>query len=150
MTVVQNCLFIVCTQYSIVVTQSKQTFVEGLLDSTMKLFKLSAVFTELLVVVSTDGEAANTGLENVCWKLLERKLGHGLLTVWCYYHRSDLAMESALATAPELKLKMSNLTAVSKYYRNAPSKLKKMILTFPDYHAFLPYFEVDLLSMYTN
>lgn len=96
----------------------------------------------MLVGITTDGEAANTGNEGGLWKLLQNHLQHKLLTVWCFCHRSDLAMESALATIPELKHWLTNTTAVASYFRTSPSKLKRMQQIFPDHHSFPRYFEV--------
>ncbi|XP_071053673.1 zinc finger protein 862-like [Onthophagus taurus] len=123
------------------VSQPESKGAKGLLEVTVNTCEKSFVPTELLVGVTTDGEAANSGRESGLWKLLEDYLGHKLLTVWCYCHRSDLAVESALELVPELKMWMSNITGTSRYFRTSPAKLKKMQQMFPEYLSFPPYFE---------
>lgn len=114
----------------------------GLLEATKNACEAVMLPAKLLVAVTTDGEAANTGPNAGLWKLLEDYLGHKLLTIWCFCHRSDLAMESAFATVPELKIWLSNVTGLAKYFRTSPSKLKVLQQMFPDLRAFPAYFEV--------
>jgi hypothetical protein len=86
------------------VNQPESKGAKGLLDATVKTCQDSFVSMELLLGVTTDGEAANTGFDGGLWKLLENYLGHKLLTVCCYCQQSDLAMESGLDLVPELKM----------------------------------------------
>lgn len=99
--------------------QPEKTAAAGLLEAIMKAWKATDVPTDLLVGVTTDGEAANTGAETGLWKILENYLEQKLITVWCYCHHSDLAMESAIATVSEIEHWLSHTTAVAKYFRTS-------------------------------
>jgi hypothetical protein len=124
------------------VRQSENTGAQGLLDVVVKTCDTAGVSFEKLVGITTDGEAANTGRVGGLWKLLADHIGHGLLTAWCCCHRSDLAMESAIDTVPELKIWLSNLTGVATYFRTSPTKFKLLHELFPQTRSFPAYFEV--------
>jgi hypothetical protein len=72
---------------------------EGPLESVIKTCQSIRVSS---VGITADGGAANTGHVHRVWKLLEHYVGHGLTTIWCWCHRSDLATESDLEAMPEL------------------------------------------------
>lgn len=132
------------------VIQPEGAGAEGLLEAVIQTCKSADVSTAAVVGITTDGEAANTGRISGLWKLLENHLGHGLMTVWCCCHRSDLAMESAIETVPELKLWLSNLTGVATYFRTSPSKMKMLNEQYPDSRSFPPYFEVRFAEHVRN
>ena len=79
------------------------------------------VETTKLVGVTTDGENANTGKNGGLWKLLREHTGRDILTAWCVCRCSDLALESQI---PELSIWMSNVFAVSTFFRTSPRQTK--------------------------
>ena len=97
---------------------------EGLLDSFTTCIESIAVETGKLVGITTDGENANTGKNAGLWKLLQNYLGRDILTVWCVCHRSDLALESVQAEVPELSIWMTNVLAVSTFFRTSARRTK--------------------------
>ena len=74
--------------------------------------------------VTTDGENANTGKNGGLWKLLREHTGRDILTAWCVCHRSDLALEFVQSQVPELSIWMSNVLAVSTFFRASPRRTK--------------------------
>ena len=110
---------------------------DGLLDALTTCLKSVGVDTEKLVGITTDGENANTGKNGGLWKLLKDYTGKELLTAWCICHRSDLALESVQSEVPELSLWMTNVLAVSKFFRQSPRRVRYLhkedpkCLTFP-------------------
>lgn len=110
---------------------------DGLLDSLVQCMDDLSLDAKKLVGVTTDGEAANTGKKKGLWKLLKDHIGRDILTVWCVCHRSDLALESVQSQVPELALWMTNILAVTSFFRSSPRRTKLLhrendkCLTFP-------------------
>jgi hypothetical protein len=96
----------------------------GLLDAFVSCLSGVKVETTKLVGVTTDGENANTGKNGCLWKLLREHTGRDILTAWCVCHRSDLALESVQSQVPELSIWMSNVLAVSTFFRASPRRTK--------------------------
>ena len=103
---------------------------EGLLDSFKSCVERAAVQTDNLVGITTDGESANSGKNTGLWRLLQRYLGKDILTVWCVCHRSDLALEAVQSEVPELSVWMSNVLAVSTFFRTSPRRTKLLHKVF--------------------
>lgn len=95
-----------------------------LLDAFVYCLNDVKVETTKLVGVTTDGENANTGKNGGLWKLLKEHTGREILTAWCVCHRSDLALESVQSQVPELSIWMSNVLAVSTFFRTSPRQTK--------------------------
>jgi len=132
------------------VTQTEEHGAQGLLQAVKVLTDAAGISLQTLIGITTDGEAANTGKNGGLWKILQDHLGHGLLTVWCYCHRSDLAMESAFSTVPELTIWLTNLKSVASYFRTSPSKLKRLQQKCSNYKSFPGYFEVRFAEHVRN
>jgi len=115
---------------------------DGLLDALTTCLKSVGVDTEKLVGITTDGENANTGKNGGLWKLLKDYTGKELLTAWCICHRSDLALESVQSEVPELSLWMTNVLAVSKFFRQSPRRVKYLHKEDPKCLTFPKHFEV--------
>lgn len=90
---------------------------DGLLDAFITCLKSVGIDTKKLVGITTDGKNANTGKNGGLWKCLKDYTGKELLTAWCICHRSDLALESLQSAVPELSLWMTNVLAVSRFFR---------------------------------
>ena len=92
----------------------------------------AAVRTNNLVGITTDGKSANSGKNTGLWRLLQRYLGKDILTVWCVCvcHRSDLALEAVQSEVPELSVWMSNVLAVSTFFRTSPRRTKLLHKVF--------------------
>ena len=96
----------------------------GLLDAFVSCLNDVKVETTKLVGVTTDGENTNTGKNGGLWKLLKEHTGREILTAWCVCHRLDLALESVQSQVPELSIWMSNVLAVSTFFRTSPRQTK--------------------------
>lgn len=123
---------------------------EGMLDAFLLRIRdlnLEEKVKEKLVGLTTDGENANTGAHCGLWKAMSDFLEHGLMTVWCVAHRSDLAFESIEASVPEVRHWLADIRAVSKYFRASSrregdliaqalsaGKEEKSVKRFPRYH----------------
>ena len=79
-----------------------------------------------IVGITTDGESANTGKKGGLWQLLQNKLQRNLITVWCVFDRSDLAIESVQSSFPELKHWMSDVIAVSTFFQASARRTKEL------------------------
>lgn len=123
---------------------------EGMLDAFLlriRALNLEDLVKEKLVGLTTDGENANTGAHCGLWRAMSDFLEHGLMTVWCVAHRSDLAFESIEASVPEVRHWLADIRALSKYFRASSrreddlfaqalsaGKEEKLIKRFPRYH----------------
>ena len=67
-----------------------------------KMPDFKAPVFEKLYSLSTDGEAANTGVHAGLWKKVNDELNRLIPCVWCVCHRSDLAYHDLITTVPEL------------------------------------------------
>ena len=123
------------------VVESESGGAEGLLEATALTLKNAKADTDKLVGITTDGEAANTGRSTGLWKRLEEHVKHKLLVMWCVCHRSDLAVENAENTVPELRHWKADLLSVSSYFRSSKSRTKALKRAGGKY-AFPAYFEV--------
>ena len=79
-----------------------------------------------IVGITTDGESANTGKKGGSWQLFPNKLQRNLITVCFVCHRSDLAIESVQSSAQELKHWMSDVIAVSTFFRASARRTKEL------------------------
>jgi hypothetical protein len=112
----------------------------GLLEATLHALNNCKASLDKIVGITTDGEAANTGRHAGLWKLLQDAIQRNILTLWCNAHRSDLAFEEIIASVPELRIWLQNLTSVASYFR-CSSKRSKLLSEFeenakkfPKYH----------------
>lgn len=101
------------------VVQPKQNGARGLLEAVVTTINTGQLDRKKLVSVTTDGEKANTGRYGGLWKLLEEELNVKILTIWCYCHRSDLAMEDLIDLVPELRIWKANVLECSSFFRNS-------------------------------
>ena len=98
----------------------------GLLEAILSVQKKLDLPLQNLVGVTTDGESANTGRHAGLWKRLRDHLGRDLITIWCVCHRSDLAMESLKKTVTEIHRWVSDLHALTSFFRTAKTRTKKL------------------------
>ena len=98
--------------------------------------------SDKLVGVTTDGESANTGRSTGLWARIEGYVEHATLNFWCACHRSDLAMEDAMKSIPELKIWNSNLVDVATYYRTSGLRTKELKNIKPKMKTFPPHHEI--------
>lgn len=83
----------------------------------------NSVFSKLLVL-STDGEAANTGPKTGLWRKLQDEVGRFVLCIWCICHRTDLAFHDMVSSVAEIKHWYSQLKESVKYFRLSTSRTK--------------------------
>lgn len=126
------------------IVQPKQNGAQGLCESVMTAINSGKLDRQKLVSVTTDGEKANTGRNRGLWKLLEDALNRKILTIWCFCHRSDLAMEDLFKLVPELRIWKSNVLACLTFFRTSKCRTKELkefakligiqSLEFPSHH----------------
>ena len=113
----------------VAVTSSDLHGADGLLDSFKKALKQIGLTEELikekLLGVTTDGEAANTGKNEGLWEKIKAWLGRLILTIWCVWHRSNLAIED-VDDNNELTLWKANITGLATYYRTSGNRTKAL------------------------
>ena len=110
---------------------SEQRGAEGMMTAfTERLASigLSDIMVEKMVGLTTDGESANTGKKSGIWARMSQHLGHGLMTVWCVAHPSDLAFESIEATVSELRHWLADLRAVATYFRSSSMREEDLVI----------------------
>ena len=121
--------------------------VAGLVDALDQLFTdlgVKDLCKQKLVGLTTDGESANTGRHGGLWVKLAEYLGHGLLTIWCVGHRSDLAPESVSNVVPAFRHWKADLKSVGAFYRASAERFSDLkalgakhgatVYSFPRHH----------------
>lgn len=84
------------------------------------------VIKQKLIGITTDGASENMGNKGGLWEKLKKWLERQILTVWCFCHRSDLAIEDLEESVSELGIWKSNLTSLASYYRKSGKKTKSL------------------------
>ena len=118
------------------VVEPEEDGAPGLLEAIISIAKQLDLPLENLVGVTTDGESANTGRRAGLWKRLNDHLGRDIIAIWCVCHRSDLAVESLKKTVTEVQRWMSDLHALTSFFRTAKTRTKRLresggVVAFP-------------------
>ena len=72
----------------------------------------------------------------------KQDLGSFFLTMWCVAHRINIAMDSIIASLPEMKIWFSNLKSLCTYFQKYSKRKKLLHEKLPDAKEFAAYFEV--------
>ena len=113
------------------IASSKLGGAECFLDFFKSCVERAAVQTDNLVQITTDGESANSAKILACGGFCRAILAeifsqYGV----CVCRRSDLALEAVQSEVPERSVWMSNVLAVSIFFRTSPRRTKLLHKVF--------------------